>query len=203
MIDIFNFNKIVDGHHNFKYRGITTRKCPFDYALYQMIINKVKPDLVIEIGTNHGGSALYIADLLDILGKGIIHTIDILNLVDNELVEKHSRIVRFLGGYESYDLDLTKNYKKILVIDDGSHMYNDVLNVFNKFKEVVSKDSYFIIEDGSLNYLGWENKYGGGPLKAINEFISENKNFIIDRNWCDFFGENATFNPNGYIKKIN
>lgn len=202
MIEIFNFNKIVDGHHNFKYRGVTTKKCPFDYALYQMIINEVKPDLVIEIGTNHGGSSLYIADLLEIIGNGVVHTIDIVNLVDSDLIENHNRIFRFLGGYKSYDLNLTKNYEKIIVIDDGSHMYGDVLNVLNLFKDVVSEGSYFIIEDGSLNYLGWESKYDGGPLKAIDEFVSENKNFEIDRGWCDFFGENATFNPNGYIKKL-
>ena len=49
-----------------------------------MIICEVKPDLVIEIGTNIGGGALYIADLLDSLGKGIVHTIDIVAQVTSK-----------------------------------------------------------------------------------------------------------------------
>jgi cephalosporin hydroxylase len=49
--------------------------------------------------------------------------------------------------------------------------------------------------------LGLEKEYEGGPLKAIREFTSVNKNFEIDRKWCDLFGVNATFNVNGYLKK--
>jgi cephalosporin hydroxylase len=71
-----------------------------------------------------------------------------------------------------------------------------------KFKHLVSVNSYFIIEDGALNHIGLEREYGGGPLKAISEFLPNNPNFQIDRKWCDFFGKNATFNPNGYIKRI-
>ena len=44
----FNINTITSGHHKYTYRGIKTIKCPFDYALYQMIIFDVKPDLIIE-----------------------------------------------------------------------------------------------------------------------------------------------------------
>jgi cephalosporin hydroxylase len=72
----------------------------------------------------------------------------------------------------------------------------------DKFKDLVSVNSYFIIEDGILNNIGLEKDYDGGPLRAIKEFLPNNPNFQIDRKWCDFFGKNATFNPNGYIKKI-
>jgi cephalosporin hydroxylase len=61
----------------------------------------------------------------------------------------------------------------------------------------VSKGSYFIVEDGVLNELGYKD-YGGGPLKSIDEFLNQNSNFIIDREICDFFGKNATFNINGF-----
>ena len=59
-----------------------------------------------------------------------------------------------------------------------------------------------MVEDGIINELGLEKKYNGGPLKAIKEFISQNSNYVIDRKWCDFFGTNATFNVNGYLRKI-
>lgn len=197
----FSIETISEGHHKVQYRGIKLIKDPFDYLLYQMIINEVKPDLIIEIGTNHGASALYMADMLDLLGNGTIHTIDIHEYDMHPLVLTHPRIKRFLGGFETYDLKNAEGYRNILVIDDGSHFYSHVKDAMEKFKNLVSVNSYFIIEDGALNHIGLEEQYGGGPLKAISEFLEINQNFEIDRKWCDFFGKNATFNPNGYIKR--
>ena len=73
----FDSSTISDGHLKVTYRGVSACRCPFDYCIYQMIHFKIKPDLVIEIGTSHGGGALYIADLMNIIGHGIVHSIDI------------------------------------------------------------------------------------------------------------------------------
>jgi cephalosporin hydroxylase len=192
---------IDEGHHKITYKGIKAIKCPFDYVIYQMIISEVKPDLVIEIGTNIGGGALYIADLLDSNGKGVLHTIDILDQVEPK-VKEHKRISFYTQGWENYDLELTKGFEKILIIEDASHLYKDTLGILNKFHSIVSKDSYFIIEDGIINELGLEKVYSGGPLKAIREFLPNHSDYIVDRKWCDMFGKNATFNVNGYLKKV-
>ena len=194
-------DSIYQGHHKVTYKGIKAIRCPFDYLIYQMIIWEVKPDLVIEIGTNVGGGALYIADLLESIGHGVIHTIDLEIMSDPSLLE-NNRIKLFSGGWESYDLKQTKNFEKILIIEDASHLYKDTLGVLNKFHGIVSKDSYFIIEDGIVNELGLEKEYEGGPLKAIREFLPNHSEFTIDKKWCDMFGKNATFNVNGYLKKI-
>ncbi|SNR36625.1 CmcI family methyltransferase [Lutibacter flavus] len=196
-----NIKSIDAGHHQVTYKGIKAIRCPFDYVIYQMIISEVKPDLVIEIGTRFGGGALYIADLMDSLGNGEVHAIDIVDNI-NPLVKQHKRINFFLDGWLNYDINLTKKFKKILVIEDASHMYKDTMGALNKFYDIVSKDSYFIVEDGIINELGLEKKYNGGPLKAIREFLPVHPEYIVDRKWCDMFGKNATFNVNGYLKKI-
>ncbi|MHB1106659.1 MAG: CmcI family methyltransferase [Lutibacter sp.] len=163
------------GHHQVTYKGIKAIRCPFDYLIYQMIISEVRPDLIIEVGTNIGGGALYIADLLDSLGKGIIHTIDIVDNV-NSKVKEHQRINFFFDGWDNYDIGLTKGFDKILIIEDASHLYKDSLGILNKFYSIVSKDSYFIIEDGIINELGLEKEYDGGPLRAIREFLPSIQN---------------------------
>jgi len=201
VIDV-SIESIDKGHHQVAYRGVKAIRCPFDYVMYQMIISEVKPDLIIEIGTRIGGGAFYMADLLDSIGKGVIHTIDIVDEVSSK-VKQHERIQFFTDGWANYDLGLVKGYDKILIIEDASHMYVDTIGVLNKFYPIVSKGSYLIVEDGIINELGLEKKYDGGPLRAIREFLPEHPEFIVDRKWCDMFGKNATFNVNGYLKKIN
>lgn len=198
----FDLKSIYNGHFNSTYKGIDCLKCPFDYLLYQMIIWEVKPDLIIEIGTRSGGSTLYLADLLEVMGNGLIHTIDVSSNNENKLLHNHSRITIFKEGYENYDTQIIKSYSSILIIDDGSHMYQDTLNALHKFAPFVSLNSYFIVEDGIITNLGLENRFKGGPTNAIKDFLKINKKFSIERKWCDFYGTNTTFNVNGYLKRI-
>jgi cephalosporin hydroxylase len=203
----FNSETIYRGQFNIKYRGVPAWKCPFDYVIYQMIMEEVNPDLIVEIGTNYGGSALYFADLCELMGNGIVHTIDVVDKVTDLKVKNNNRIKRFLNGWKGYDVELLSSYKKILIIDDGSHEYEDVLGALEKLSKYVSVGSYYIVEDGIIDELASlkvldAKKYCGGPIKAISKFLSQNKNFEIDKKWCNFFGQNATFNVNGYLKRI-
>lgn len=191
---------IDEGHHKTTYRGVDCIKCPFDYVLYQMIISEVRPDLIIEIGANKGGSAYYLADLLDVSGKGVVHSIDIEDRVD-ERVKSHARIEFFFDGWEAYDLEQTKQFGVILIIEDSSHTYQNTLDVMRRFAPIVSHGSYFIVEDGIVDELGMSAQFGGGPVKAIKEFLKSTNDFVLDTQWTDFFGKNATFNTIGYLKR--
>lgn len=198
----FTLTDIYKGHLDVTYRGVPAIKCPFDYTLYQMIIQEVQPDLVIEIGTNKGGSTLYIADLLELNKKGEIHTIDLPYNNEVDLLHSHKRIKVFKEGFENYDISFLPNYSTILVIEDGSHQYEDTLAALEKFSPFVSSGSYFIVEDGIVNDLGREKEFSGGPVKAIKRFLKGNQNFSIATKWCNFFGPGATFNTNGYLKRL-
>src|ERR1017187_7053232 len=59
------------------WQGIQVLKCPLDLWIYQEIIFRLKPDLIIETGTYKGGAAHFLASVLDLIGKGEIITIDI------------------------------------------------------------------------------------------------------------------------------
>jgi len=199
----FKLKYIDEGHHRVTYKGVPAIKCPFDYVLYQVLLWEIKPDLVIEIGTNKGGSTLYLADLLELNGKGDIHTIDLPQNNEDPLLRSHSRIRVFKEGFQNYDTAPLDRYAAILVIEDGSHQYKDSLAALDKFSPFISEGSYFIAEDGIVNELGKEKEFNGGPQRAVTEFLEKNKDFIIDRNYCDFFGPNATFNINGYLKRVS
>ena len=190
------------GHHKVTYKGIKAIRCPFDYVIYQMIIGEVKPDLIIEIGSHEGGGAIYLSDLQKAYNiDGEIHTIDIHDNAKKNLAS-YPNIKFFGNGASNYDVSLAKDFKKILVIEDAAHTYECSKEAINKFASLVTIGSYLIVEDGIVNELGVEKEYGGGPLKAIREFLPLHPEFIVDRKWCDMFGKNATFNVNGYLKKI-
>jgi len=72
----------------------------------------------------------------------------------------------------------------------------------HKFAPLVTLGSYLIVEDGIVDELGMAREFRGGPLKAIKEFLTANTDFEIERSWCDFFGQNVTFNVNGYLRKM-
>ena len=58
------------------------------------------------------------------------------------------------------------------------------------------------MEDGILSELGLDEQYNGGPNRAIIEFFAQNPDcFDIETAYCDMFGINATYNPNGYLRK--
>lgn len=225
-----NVKDTFTGMTRMLYRGVVAQKFPYDYVMYQMIINEVRPDLIVEIGTMHGGSALYYADLMDVMGieGGEVHTIDLISPENrkkyeddhkeespqnpselenyHEEVANHSRIKIFDKGWQGYDLSNCDGFKKILVIDDGSHIYEDVIGALNKFKDIISVGSYFIVEDGNCEEVypkpDFIEMWRGGPLRATKQFIAENDDFRVDYRWCDMFGINATFNTYGYLKKI-
>lgn len=198
----FGTYSIYQGHLNITYRGVPAWKCPFDYVIYQMIITELKPDLVIELGTNMGGGALYLADLMEMMGHGRIHTIDIEDKAYNDLMRDHPRIERFVDGWENYEFVESDKRDTVLIIDDASHTYQDTLAALRKFSSLVTVGSYYIVEDGIIQHLGMGRQYNGGPLRAIKEFLNSTDEYIIDRQWCDLFGKNATFNVDGYLKRI-
>jgi len=196
-----NMRSIYNGHFNITYRGVEALRCPFDYVIYQMIICELRPDLLIEIGTNVGGGTLYLADLMDKIGHGLVHTIDIKNQA-HDLVHEHPRVRVFIEGWEKYNIKEAITFPTVLVIEDGTHVYEDTLGALNKFAPLVTLSSYLIVEDGIIDELGMKKEIHGGPLRAIREFLRTNLDFEVDRHWCDFFGKNVTFNVNGYLKKV-
>lgn len=90
-----------------------------------------------------------------------------------------------------------------LVIEDSQHSYVGCLAAIKFFSAHLKPEEYLVIEDGVLDDLGWSEQFGGGPNRAIKEFLVNHPNeFEIDREYCDMFGPNMTYNPNGYLKKL-
>ena len=199
-------NSIQKGTLTYSYKDIVCQKNPFDLSLYTKLLWSLKPRTIIEIGSAYGGSALWFADILSSFNlNSHIYSIDI----DTSNIDIQDHRITFIQG-SLFNLDsllpdkFFKNLSRpLLIIEDSSHFYDAPYHVLNFFKSFLEKGEYIIIEDGIVRNLGENYKqYDDGPNKAIEQFIQHNRDFIIDTNYCDFFGHNYTWNTNGFLKKI-
>src|SRR3989304_2506657 len=74
-----NFHKLYEQRRVWErmtWLGVPMWKLPFDAFIIQELICKIRPDYIIETGTNFGGSSLFYASILNLLKKGRVITID-------------------------------------------------------------------------------------------------------------------------------
>lgn len=181
--------------------GIPTQKCPLDLWVYQEILFELRPDMIIETGTANGGSALFLACICDLIGNGNIITIDI---EKKERRPQHERITYLIGASTSTEIVekvkcLIKEKEKILVLLDSDHSKENVLKEMHVYNEFVAVGSYMVVEDTNVNGHPVFEEFGPGPMEAVEEFVKENKNFVIDKSKEKLY---LTFNPNGFLQKI-
>ncbi len=201
--------ELIDKYHNLYYdlgiyqftewRGVKIYKYPSDVWLYQEIIFKHKPDVIIESGTLYGGSALFYANLFDLIGKGEVITID--NKKRN--ISKHPRIKYIIS--DSIDINLIhklrekcKN-KSVMVILDSDHHKKHVLREIQLYGDLVTKGQFLIVEDGCINNHPVYKNFGEGPYEAVESFMQKNNDFKIDKKIENKFLFSQ--NTNGYLLK--
>ncbi len=183
-----------------KWFGTQVLKCPLDLWVYQEMMNEIRPDVIIETGTEKGGSALFFASMMDLLGKGKIITIDIVK----KQRPSHKRITYLTGSSTSPKIvntvkRLVKNNKKIIVVLDSDHSKKHVLGELEIYSKFVPKGSYMVVEDTNINGHPVLPGLGPGPMEAVDEFLKNNKDFAIDKSREKFF---LTMNPRGFLKRI-
>jgi cephalosporin hydroxylase len=155
-------------HHHPKWRGVVVVKLPTDMALYHRVIWETKPEIIVEIGTFHGGSALFLQDMLDLLGEG--GKVVTVNIRDQARVHD-PRITYLLGDSKSAPIReqiaaLTAG-KRTMVILDGDHRRTQVKWELHYYADLVSPGCYLVVED----CLTMEGKLYG-PGQARDWFLS-------------------------------
>jgi cephalosporin hydroxylase len=184
-----------------RYFGIPTLKHPYDFWVYQELLNEKKPDVIVEIGNQHGGSTLALAHLCDHLGKGRIIAVDFSHAQVDPQVLRHPRIL-FVQGDPLEVFSIVKAQiqpaEKVLIIEDSAHTYDLTLNLLRAYNELIKPGDYFIIEDSICRH-GLEEGPKPGSYEAIEDFVRENRAFEIDRSREDFA---ITWNPKGYLKRV-
>lgn len=203
--------------YNFSWMGRPIIQYPQDMLAMQEIIWNLKPDLIIETGIAHGGSLIYYASLLELIGKGEVLGIDIdIREHNKAAIENHPmyKRIKMIQG-SSIDPNIVAEVKKyaadkemILVVLDSNHTHQHVLAELQMYSPFVSLNSYVVVYDTIVeklpdNYLpGHIRPWGIGdnPLTAVNSFIEANRQFEIDKSINDKLLISVA--PDGYLKRI-
>lgn len=168
-------------HYHIPYKNHLLTKLPCDMFIYPHILNLEKPDVVVEIGTQKGGSAIFFSDIISKWGGKVI-TIDISTKgLNKEILREFSdKNIDFIHGDITQKKTTRKirkicNGKKCLVVDDGSHKQKDVYTAFRNLNGLISEDGFYIIEDGMTNaVLGKQEHH---PNIAIGEILRDFSGF--------------------------
>jgi cephalosporin hydroxylase len=202
--------------YNFSWMGRPIIQYPQDMIAMQEIIWQVKPDLVIETGIAHGGSLIYYASLLELIGKGEVLGIDIdIREHNRKEIEKHpmfKRIKMIQGSSISNEvIEQVKKYAEgknsILVCLDSNHTHAHVLKELELYSPFVSLHSYIvvfdtIVEDLPEGYFSQARPWGlsNNPKTAVDEFLRENNNFEIDTSVDNKLLISVA--PGGYLNRV-
>lgn len=203
--------------YNFKWMGRPIIKFPNDIVMQQEIMWDIKPDLIIETGIAHGGSIVFSASVLEMMGisNGHVLGIDIdIRKHNRELIETHpmmKRITMIEGSSTSENVvtqirEIVKDHKCIMVILDSLHTHEHVLKELRIYSDFVTVGSYLLLPDtfielfpnGYFKNRPWD--VGNNPMTALHVFLSENNKFLIDRERIAKLMITEGFD--GYLKKI-
>lgn len=183
--------------------GKITIKNPLDCWIQQEIIFRTKPDIIIELGVAFGGTSLFYAHILDLMKKeGKVIGIDV-NIDQVEDVN-HPKI-EFIKG-SSIDKNLVEKLyerfkdKNVTVIADSNHEKNHVLQELRLYSKFIKQGFYFVVEDGIFSFLNLFPVPMDGPYEAVEEFLSENDSFVVDKKFAERYL--ITHCPNGYLRRI-
>lgn len=200
--------------YNFSWMGRPIIKFPNDIVILQELIWKLKPDFIVETGIAHGGSIVFSASMLELIGHGEVIAVDIdIREHNRREIEAHpmfKRITMIEGS--SVDTAIVNSIKekvkgkKVLVCLDSLHTHEHVLKELQLYSEMVNVNSYIVCPDTFIEYFPknyfkdrpWD--VGDNPMTAVKEFLKQNDSFIIDKDIDNKLMITEGFD--GYLKRI-
>jgi cephalosporin hydroxylase len=183
-------NKYV---YSFTWLGRPVIQLPEDLIRVQEVIFTLKPDVIIETGVAHGGSAIFYASLCKLMGRGRVIAIDIeIRPHNRQAIEEHE-LFEYITLIEGNSVDprvveavraSIEPRERVFVMLDSNHTKHHVMAELEAYAELVSVGSYIVAADGIMADLvgaprsredwSWNN-----PRAAAEEFVGTHSDFVI------------------------
>ena len=190
--------------HNFarhRWLGVQIWQNLLDLWTIQETIAELRPGLVIETGTYRGGSALFYAQLMDLIGSGRVITIDIVDIKEVD----HPRVTYIQGSstdpatVEQVRAAAAETDGPVMVILDGEHSRDHVAAELELYAPLVTPGSLLLSQDGAIDTIPFFADSRPGPLPANRAFLASHPEFEYDRERTERFG--FTQHPLGWMRR--
>lgn len=202
--------------YNFEWLGRPVIQLPQDLVAMQEIIWGVKPDLIVETGIALGGSLIFYASILELIGgEGQVLGVDIDIREHNRVeIERHplfKRISLVEGssieeGVAARARAAAAGKRCVMLVLDSNHTHEHVLRELELYSPLVTKGSYLVVFDTVVEDL-WDESYpvrpwsrGDNPKTAVREFLKKNDRFEVDEAVSGKLLVTAA--PDGYLRCI-
>lgn len=179
--------------YSFSWLGVPIIQLPEDMIRYQEAVFALQPDVIVETGVAHGGSAIFSASLCQLIGKGRIVAIDIeIRPHNRKRIEEHplSRLITLIEGSSTAPdiVEQVGNFiqpgEKVMVVLDSDHSYGHVMDELKAYAPFVTEGSWIVATDGLMRDLtdaprgapGWDKD---NPANAAQDFATRNKDFVL------------------------
>ncbi|MFK3943556.1 cephalosporin hydroxylase family protein [Pseudomonas monteilii] len=200
--------------YHFNWMGRPIIQLPQDMVAMQELIWKLKPDLIIECGIAHGGSIIYYASMMELVGHGVVLGIDRdIRPHNREAIESHPMFKR-ISMIEGSSIDPSvveqvralAEGKTAIVVLDSNHTHEHVLGELRAYAPLVSQGSYCVVMDTVVEDMPQdafpERPWGVGdnPRTAVWTYLRETEDFVIDTEIHDKLL--ITVARDGYLRRV-
>ncbi len=206
-----------DYSYLWSWMGVPIIQLPADVMATQEVIFAAKPDIIIETGVARGGSVIFMASLLELIGKGKVIGVDIdIRPHNRESIESHpmaKRISLIQGAStDSTVVDLVRAQmpaqSSVMVVLDSDHSRDHVLAELRSYGPLVTRGQYLVVADTLVGFLDEKHALdrskvwykGDEPLTAVNTYLTETDRFEVDP---EINGKLVfSSSPGGYLKCV-
>jgi len=182
--------------YNFTWLGRPVIQFPQDLAALQEIIWDTRPNLIVETGIAHGGSLIFHASMLQLLGNdGRVLGVDIdirgHNRGEIEVHPMYDRIDMIEGSsiddaIAALVAKATAKVERVMVVLDSNHTHAHVLRELELYAPLVTKECYLVVCDtliedmpaGSFPDRPWDK--GNNPHTAVAAYLKTTDRFEVD-----------------------
>ncbi|HKW11514.1 MAG TPA: CmcI family methyltransferase [Gemmatimonadaceae bacterium] len=200
--------------YNFSWLGVPIIQYPQDIVALQELVWSDRPDLIVETGVAHGGSAVFFASMLELLGGGTVVAIDIdIRPHNRAVIEAHplaKRIVLMEGSSTDAAVveavaERARSARSVLVVLDSNHTHEHVARELDLYSAFVKRGGHLAVLDTIVEHLpgpfaGRPWGPGNSPGSAVAAFLRTNRRFVTDNGLSDKLL--ITVAPGGYLRCV-
>lgn len=208
-----------DYSYLWSWMGVPIIQMPADIMATQEAIWCTRPDVIIETGVARGGSVLFMASMLQLLGgDGIVIGVDIdIRAHNREAIESHpmaGRVRLIEGGSADPDTlaqvaRLIPDGARVMAVLDSDHSRTSVLAELRAYGPMVTEGCYLVVADTVVGHLSEDETpkkrsqilfKGNEPLAARDDYLAETDRFQIDETLNGKLVLSSS--PGGYLKCV-